>query len=150
MSKRAIVLVLDGFGVGEMPDVVATRPQDHGSHTLRNILGKSMIELPNLARLGALDYFVNNTFFLNYLGFYLHLKMTLAHFGADSYMGHQEISGTNPQMPVGQFYYQEYHETIVRELSKEGIQSSFNGNYLIVDEHIAIADNIGNRLWSEH
>ncbi|MFH0800917.1 MAG: phosphopentomutase [bacterium] len=49
--KRAIIIVLDGVGAGELPD--ASRFKDEGSDTLGN-LARAMggLNLPNMARLG--------------------------------------------------------------------------------------------------
>ena len=51
MISRVIVLVMDGFGVGELPD--AGRYGDVGSHTLNHIAqAVGGLTLPNLERLG--------------------------------------------------------------------------------------------------
>jgi len=50
-SRRVIVIVLDGVGVGELPD--AGRYGDRGSHTLAHALQAAPeVSLPNLAALG--------------------------------------------------------------------------------------------------
>ena len=52
MSPRALVVVLDGVGVGALPD--AGRYGDGGANTLRNVLAAARPRLPNLAALGLL------------------------------------------------------------------------------------------------
>jgi phosphopentomutase len=47
---RAFVCVLDGCGAGELPDAAAYG--DEGSNTLRHVLERSAVRLPNLAGLG--------------------------------------------------------------------------------------------------
>jgi len=47
---RAIVIVLDGVGIGELPD--AASYGDHGSDTLGNIARRVPLEIPTLRRLG--------------------------------------------------------------------------------------------------
>lgn len=144
INKRCIVLILDGLGVGAMPDVALTRSQDLGSNTLANIIkANPAITLPNLKKSGILEYFLTGTFKgATFKGWQVSLgKMNLVHFGADSYMGHQEIAGTKPQKPVRQFVREE-KDTIMRALSASGIKNKFNDRYITVDEHIAIADNI--------
>src|SRR5512143_477976 len=47
---RAIVIVMDSVGVGELPD--AAEYGDEGSNTLGNIAAQVPLELPNLTRLG--------------------------------------------------------------------------------------------------
>jgi len=49
--KRAIVIIIDGVGVGELPD--AEKYSDTGSNTLANIAGAcGGLNLPNLEKLG--------------------------------------------------------------------------------------------------
>lgn len=50
MIKRAIVMVLDSFGVGELPD--AKDYGDEGSNTLRGIYNNTNLNLPNMKKLG--------------------------------------------------------------------------------------------------
>lgn len=50
MIKRAIVMVLDSFGVGELPD--AKEYGDEGSNTLRGIYNNTTLNLPNMKKLG--------------------------------------------------------------------------------------------------
>lgn len=52
MSPRALVVVLDGVGVGALPD--AGLWGDGGANTLRNVLGAVRPAVPNLAALGLL------------------------------------------------------------------------------------------------
>lgn len=52
MSPRAIVVVLDGVGVGALPDADAYG--DAGANTLRNVLHAARPRLPNLTALGLL------------------------------------------------------------------------------------------------
>lgn len=50
MIKRAIVIVLDSFGVGEAPD--ACDYGDIGSNTLRGIYNNTKLNLPNMKKIG--------------------------------------------------------------------------------------------------
>lgn len=50
MINRAIVIVLDSFGVGELPD--ARDYGDEGSHTLKGIYNHTDLKLPNMKKLG--------------------------------------------------------------------------------------------------
>jgi phosphopentomutase len=52
MTRRAVVLVCDGLGVGAAPD--ADSYGDAGSDTLAHVLGRHPTPLPNLERLGLL------------------------------------------------------------------------------------------------
>ena len=50
MINRAIIIVLDGFGVGEAPD--AKKYRDEGSNTLAGIYNNTSLKIPNMQRLG--------------------------------------------------------------------------------------------------
>lgn len=50
MINRAIIIVLDGFGVGELPD--ADKYGDVGSNTLKGIYDKCKPYLPNMKKMG--------------------------------------------------------------------------------------------------
>lgn len=50
MINRAIVIVLDGFGVGEAPD--ADKYGDVGSNTLKGIYDNTKLEIPNMKKMG--------------------------------------------------------------------------------------------------
>ncbi len=52
MSPRALVVVLDGVGVGALPD--AASYGDAGANTLGNVLEAARPGLPNLSGLGLL------------------------------------------------------------------------------------------------
>jgi phosphopentomutase len=92
--RRAILVVLDGLGVGAMDDVAVTRPQDAGSDSLRHALGECPGRLPNLEWLGlgmaapgaGLDWpQVGGSWGRSELGYP----------GADSYLGHQAMFGSD-------------------------------------------------------
>lgn len=53
MIKRAIIIVIDGFGVGNAPD--AEKYGDAGSNTLEGIYNNAKLDLPNLRRLGLFN-----------------------------------------------------------------------------------------------
>ena len=48
--KRAIIIVLDGFGVGQAPD--ANEYNDEGSNTLLGIYKNTRLNIPNMKKLG--------------------------------------------------------------------------------------------------
>ena len=50
MINRVIIIVLDGFGVGELPD--ADVYGDCGSNTLEGIYNNTSLKLPNMRDLG--------------------------------------------------------------------------------------------------
>ena len=143
-SRRFVVLVIDGLGVGVMDDVATSRPQDLGAHTLRQGLSYGDgIRLPTLESIGAIKYFLSGTFqpapyreLLVSLG-----KCRLAHFGADTYAGHQELAGTIPKPPVRQFV-RDVRTILVPALAAAGFSARWTGKYITVNDVMAIADNI--------
>lgn len=90
MINRVITIVLDGFGVGELPD--AKDYGDEGSNTLAGIYNNTKLELPNMKKLGL----------YNIEGINLETKQeALGNFGKakeqsvgkNSPVGHWEIAG---------------------------------------------------------
>lgn len=90
--SRAIIVVLDGVGIGELPD--ANKFNDEGSHTLGN-LAKAVggLRLPNLEKLGLgnIDNLKEMTPQAKPLASYG--KMGEKSPGKDSTSGHWEIAG---------------------------------------------------------
>ena len=146
--KRFILIVLDSFGVGEMDDVKNVRPQDIGANTSLNLLKQSdrySIEWPNLLELGLM-----NAIGLDYKEFKQSKNATygtsnLKHYGADSFFGHQEITGTNPKKPIFHPLSMFLNE-IKNELLKEGFEVveilKDNLTMLKVNNLICIGDNM--------
>lgn len=103
--KRAVIIILDGVGIGELPD--ARRFGDEGSHTLGNLAQTvGGLKLPNLERLGLgnveplLGMQPQNHPLANYG------KMAEKSPGKDSTSGHWELAGyeldfTFPTYPHG-------------------------------------------------
>jgi len=98
MNRRVVIIVLDGLGVGEMPD--AEDYGDQGSDTLGNI-ARAMggIELPNLARMGLgnigrFEGIAANPQPLASCG-----KMAEASPGKDTTTGHWEMMGVKLATP---------------------------------------------------
>lgn len=145
MSKRkCILLVVDGLGVGEMDDIAISRPQDLGANTLGNILKKEpWVKLNNLRSANILDYYIKEgSGAYKFDGWNISLgRCSLAHYGADSYVGHQEISGTLPKKPIRQFV-REVRDELLDALKKDGFNPSWKNRIILADKHIAIADNI--------
>ena len=98
MTRRAIVIVLDGVGVGAAPDAAAYG--DAGSNTLGNLArAVGGLELPNLERLGlgrvvSLEGVDRRTVPTGAWG-----RMRPASAGKDSTTGHWEICGLHLTRP---------------------------------------------------
>lgn len=134
--KRILLIVLDGAGIGEMPD--APEWGDAGSDTLGHILESRTVKLPNLQRLGlgnvrtlanvpALDHPVGS-----------YGRCALASNGKDTTTGHWEMAGiildkAFPTYPNG--FPQAILDRFVRETGVPGILGNIpaSGTEIIKD-----------------
>lgn len=89
MSGRAVVVVLDGFGVGAAPDCPL---EESGSHTLAHVAGNDTLDLPVLASLG-LGRLVPEAVKPEDCPVGAYGRLAPVHPGADTYLGHQELMG---------------------------------------------------------
>ncbi|MDI6601944.1 MAG: phosphopentomutase [Thermoanaerobacteraceae bacterium] len=142
--RRVILLVIDSLGVGYMEDVDKVRPHDKGANTLKHVAEQSNLNIPNLEKMGAgyvveLDKIKRVEEPIASFG-----SSNLAHFGADTYQGHQEIMGTKPRMPVMKpFIY--YIDKVERALTDAGYdveRPDPSHPYLLVNGLVTVADNI--------
>ncbi|MDR1128681.1 MAG: phosphopentomutase, partial [Treponema sp.] len=144
--KRFVVIVLDGFGIGAMEDVQELRPQDTGANTALHIYGALPgFRLPVLESLGlgnalqaagpsgVLEQAAQTAVFpagfapgpapVKTCCFGFH---RLAHFGADTFWGHQELMGTRPLKgesgPIGPRLF-----AIREALARAGHEARFYG-----------------------
>lgn len=145
MSKRVILLVLDGFGIGAMPDAASFREADAGAFTLKSLVQEcSPLQIPNLMELG-----LGNTA----LGSGLRPaespagafgRALLAHWGADTYAGHNEMQGARPLKPAA-VLFREVAEEMRQALERAGYQMATavpEGSALLVDGEVLVADNL--------
>lgn len=143
---RVILLVLDGLGIGEMPDVARERPQDRGANTLRSLMQATRhLKLDNLRKLGLGKVIELNGLETPLAGpLASYGRSRLAHYGADSYLGHQEILGTVPKMPV-KTLMSAAADLLETQLEASGYQVKrpFDGkNLLLIDNSVVIGDNL--------
>ena len=163
--KRFVVIVLDGFGIGAMDDVATLRPQDSGANTALHIFqALPELALPALTSLGLGNAILaaNTTLetspsslppALRAAKFCCYGVHRLAHIGADTFWGHQELMGTKPKKGESGPLLSKL--PLIREaLEKEGRKVRFytgegkNGQamnvpgILIVDEGVTIGDNL--------
>ncbi len=100
---RAIIIVLDGVGVGELPD--ADLYGDSGSNTIENINRKRKMSLPEMTKLGLADIDGMSTLPKanpkNLIGCYG--KMAEKSKGKDTTTGHWELSGLITEEPFPTF-----------------------------------------------
>ena len=144
---RVILIVIDSFGIGEMPD--AALYGDAGSDTYGHIFEKTGITLPNLAALGlnniegvAGKRFANGRAILpvpSPRGAYGRLSEKTA--AKDTTAGHYEIAGLVLEKPFK--IYPTFPPDVVRDL-EEAAGTKFLGN------EIASGTEIIQRLGQEH
>ena len=144
--KKIIVIVLDGFGMGAMTDAKKVRPGDEIACTFGSILKDFPdLKLPTLEKLGLMNAFGKESNLMHFSQEANWGKSELMHWGADTFMGHQEIMGTLPKQPVAQ-PFQEKVDAIKKHIEQNGhnvlVREKDGLRYLIVDEYIAVGDNI--------
>lgn len=144
--NKFIVIVLDGFGMGAMADAKEARPGDEVSSTLGSILKVFPdTKLPTLEKLGLMNAFGKESAEMHFSKTANAGKSELMHFGADTFMGHQEIMGTLPKRPVVQPFQQKVDD-IRAHLEQNGhlveVKETAGLRYLLVDHYVTVADNI--------
>ena len=146
MSKRFIIIVLDGFGIGAMDDAAIARPGDEKANTLQSILKDCPdLKLPTLEKLGLMNAYGKESLNMKFAKNVNYGKSELAHFGADTFMGHQEIMGTLPKKPeVTPF--QQKAQAVYDHLKENGHKVQFKQQqglkYVVCDDYVTIADNL--------
>ena len=99
--KRIFLIVLDSFGIGEMPD--AANYGDEGSNTLGTVAKSSEFSMPNMAKLGLfnIDGVTAKTPCAKPEG--IVARMTEQSAGKDTTTGHWEIAGLISKKPMPTF-----------------------------------------------
>jgi len=142
---QAVIVVIDGFGIGEMPDVSLGRPQDIGANTAKHVAEKvGGLTLPTMESLG-LGNIARNVKGLSPvkkpLGSYG--TCLLKHSGADTYLGHQEIMGTLPKEPIKQLLSTIGElETVITKKGHRVTHPFVGKPLLLVDDRVVIGDNL--------
>lgn len=143
--NRFVVIVLDSFGVGYMKDVVDVRPQDVGANTCKHILEKFPdLGLPNLEKLGLMNALGEEIGAMKKSIAAIYGKAALMHEGADTFLGHQEIMGTKPKLPLIEPFSKSI-DKVYRALIRAGYKVEYMGNntkFLFVNGCVTIGDNI--------
>ena len=143
---RFILIVLDSFGVGAMDDCVEVRPRDVGSNTAKHIIqSKPDIKIPTLEKLGLMNAIGEEVGEHKFSDTANYGTANLTHYGADSFLGHQEIMGTTPKVPLIQPFNEKIDEVEnnllkygykVRRVGEPGLQ------ILVVNEVATVGDNL--------
>ncbi|MCR4780244.1 MAG: phosphopentomutase [Ruminiclostridium sp.] len=99
MTKRVFLIVLDSFGIGEMPD--AAEFGDEGSNTLKACFDTGKLNVPNMRRLGlfnldGVDYGEPYEFFGEHKTY---ARLSELSKGKDTTTGHWEMMGIVSEKP---------------------------------------------------
>lgn len=99
--QRVVVLVIDGLGVGAMPDVAKVRPRDIGADTLGHVVkAAGGLSLPHLERMGLGTIAPASGLRVEARPSAAHGICALGYQGADTYLGHQVLMGSRvPDAP---------------------------------------------------
>ena len=121
MKSKSIVIVLDGVGVGELPD--AANYGDIGSNTMLSVSKSKKIEIPNLLSFGlgeltALDSVIYKGKIKASFG-----KMAEKSCGKDSTTGHWEMAGLllEKSFPIFPFFPEDVINKFVSLSGIEGV-----------------------------
>ena len=144
--RRFVVIVLDGFGIGAMDDAKIVRPGDEKANTLGSILRDHPdLKLPVLEKLGLMNAFGRESSCMKFSPDANYGKSELMHFGADTFMGHQEIMGTLPKKP-DVHPFQEKVDAVADHLKQAGhkveIIECEGLRYVLCDDYVTVADNL--------
>lgn len=137
---KFIVLVIDSFGIGELPD--ANKFGDVGSNTYLNIYKKTNVQLPNLNKLGlsSIDGISGVEKPTKYLGSFGRMQeKTMA---KDTTAGHYEMSGIIMKNPYKTFP-KAFPKALLDKIKK------ITG-YEFMGNEVASGTEIIQRLGSEH
>jgi phosphopentomutase len=142
---RAIVLVIDGLGVGAMPDVAQVRPRDVGADTLRHVVqAAGGLRLPNLERLGLGTVAPASGLRIDAAPIGAHGICALGYAGADTYLGHQVLMGSRvPDAPEELF--EVVRDDVAGALADAGHRVEPAGGdlaALLVDGTMIVGDNL--------
>lgn len=142
VERRVIIVVLDGFGVGAMPDAAGP---DEVSNTLRHVDDQvGPLTLPTLSALGLGNLTPSPSLPAVRDPKAAVGRCALAHPGADTYLGHQELMGGGLDR-VEMKLLADLHEPVVAALEGAGhtVELLDPGiSPLVVDGCVLVADNI--------
>ena len=143
--ERVLLLVIDGLGVGEMPDVPQVRPNDRGADTLGHVVkAAGSLSLPNLERLGLGTVAPKSGLRVEAAPIAAHGICALGYAGADTYLGHAVMMGSRvPDVPEELF--EAVRDDVAAALRSAGHRVEAAGDNLsalFVDDAMILGDNL--------
>ncbi|PLR79263.1 phosphopentomutase [Bacillus sp. V3-13] len=140
---KITLLVLDGFGVGAMEDCKEVKPEDVNANTYKHIRETVDLNIPTLIELGlgkiADDIGTPKA---------AYGKSNLAHPGADTFMGHQELMGSKPGVSNKRLM-KDVGPQIKRALELQGYEVVYpiaGATVLLVNNAAVIGDNLESQV----
>ena len=133
--KRIFLIVLDSFGIGEMPD--AANYGDEGSNTLGTVAKSPEFSMPNMAKLGLfnIDGVTAKTPCAKPEG--IVARMTEQSAGKDTTTGHWEIAGLISKKPMPTFpngFPQKFLEAFSKAVGRKVLcNRPYSGTQVIQD-----------------
>ena len=128
-----------------MDDVNILRPQDIGANTCKHIVENIPgLRLPNLEKLGLMNSLGQEIGKMKKNPLATYGISDLAHSGADTFYGHQEIMGSRSLKPIEQPFSMSI-DMVYKALILAGYRVKYVGNnikFLLVNDSLTIADNI--------
>ena len=111
---RAFILVIDGFGIGAMPD--CKKFNDYGANTLKNVRAAYDFNLPTLADMGL--YNIDGTYNDDRMPNAAYARLEELSKGKDTTVGHWEMAGVITSEPMPTFP-NGFPQSFITKLEKE-------------------------------
>ncbi|AUJ24979.1 MULTISPECIES: phosphopentomutase [Virgibacillus] len=138
---KMMLLVIDSFGIGAMDDCAAYVPSDCNANTYKHIREAKQCELdiPKMYEMGLGTLVDGRPVPENAYGY-----SKLAHHGADTYLGHQEIAGSCPKKSYKRLM-KDIHAQLKQALEEKGYKVTYpidSCPILLVDNAVVVGDNL--------
>ncbi len=135
MSKRVFLIVLDSFGIGELPDSEAFG--DKGTNTLRSVATSSKFNTPNMKSLGWFN--IDGVDYLDGVdapvGSYC--RIAEKSMGKDTTIGHWEIAGVISPKPLPTYpdgFPRDFMEKFEKAVGRKTVcNKPYSGTEVIAD-----------------
>lgn len=141
---RAVVVVVDGLGIGAMPDAAALRPGDAAANTLGHVLDAGdRLRLPHLGALGLGLPHPHESLAFPLASGASAGRSALGYPGADTFSGHQTMMGTDMTM-TALAVFADHLDTVADALRAAGhdVRPLDDLPVLLVDGRAVVGDNL--------
>ncbi|WP_131735568.1 phosphopentomutase [Actinomadura roseirufa] len=143
--SRVAILVIDGLGIGAMPDAANPRPGDSAAHTLGHVLdaASGTPRLPVLAALGLGLLHAHRSLGSSTLPGASAGRSALGYIGADTFAGHQTMMGTD-MSGTAPALFADHIGTVASALRSAGHRTRVLDEWpvLLVDGCAVVGDNL--------